>query len=77
MVSQITGAGLGAVVVLGYLLVVQTMTAAIVLLAQFIVVQVRALLALVASKPTPEREPAEPQGAGEGKLYRLGGDVRW
>jgi hypothetical protein len=45
--EQVTGAAIGAVVVLGYVLVVQAMTAAIVLLVQLIVVQVRALRSLV------------------------------
>jgi hypothetical protein len=71
-----TGAGMFAIVVLGYLLVLQAMTAAVVLLAQFIVVQVRALWSLImveraASVPAP---PVDDQG----KPYRLGGGLaKW
>jgi hypothetical protein len=76
--EQVTGAAVASVVVMGYLLLVEGLTAAIVLLAHFIVLQVRALrtLAVVEPKPTPApmvESAAEPQG----QTYRLGGDLKW
>jgi hypothetical protein len=74
MVEQLAGAGIGTLVVLGYLLLVEALTAAIVLLAQFIVLQVRALRKLSVVEPKPVVEPvSEPQG----QTYRLGGDLKW
>jgi hypothetical protein len=75
MAEQLWGAGTGLVVVLGYVLLVQAMTAAIVLLAEFIVLRVRALRSLVAVDGAPEPEPA-PQV--ESEPYRVGGGLmRW
>jgi hypothetical protein len=76
MAEQLWGAGTGLVLVLGYVLVVQAMTAAIVLLAEFIVLRVRTLLALVAVEQT-EPTPVEPQRQPE-PPYRVGGGLmRW
>lgn len=67
-------AGLGAVVVLGYVLLFQALTAAIVMLAQFIVSQIRALRSVLAAvEGTPEPIPAEPQG--QEPAYRVGGGL--
>lgn len=75
MAEQLWGAGTGLVLVLGYVLLVQAMTAAIVLLAEFIVIQWRTLRSLLmAVDGAPEPEPA-PQT--EQPTYRLGGDLRW
>lgn len=74
-IEQVTGAAMAAVLVLGYVLLVQAMTAAIVLLAEFIVLRGRVLRSLLAI----EREasvPEEPQG--QKPAYRVGGGlVRW
>jgi hypothetical protein len=77
MVEQLAGAGIGAVVVLGYVLLVECLTVAVILLAEFIIGRVRVLLSLVVTrKPAPEPEPTEPQGAGES--YRVGGGLmKW
>lgn len=77
MLEQLAGAGIGTLVVLAYLLLVEALTAAIVLLAQFIVLQVRALRALsvVEPKPKPTATPTavtEPQA----EQYRLGGGLK-
>jgi hypothetical protein len=80
MVEQLTGAAIAAVIVLCYLLILQTMTAAVVLLAQFIVVQVRALWSLVEWTPTPGEpsRPPVPLVDDQGEPYRLGGGLaRW
>jgi hypothetical protein len=76
MVEQLTGAGLAAIFVLGYVLIVQAMTAAVVLLAQFIVVQVRALWSLVKVEWKP---PASvPVVDDQGEPYRVGGGLlKW
>jgi hypothetical protein len=78
MAEQLTGAGLAAIVVLGYLLIVQAMTAAAVLLAQFIVVQVRALWSLVAPSWLSPPSSAAPVVDDQGEPYKLGGGLlRW
>jgi hypothetical protein len=76
MMEQVTGAGIAAIVVLGYLLIVQSMTAAVVLLAQFIVVQVQALWSLVKVEWKP---PASaPLVDDQEEPYRLGGGLlKW
>ena len=77
MPEQLTGAGLAAIVVLGYVLIVQAMTAAAVLLAQFIIVQVRTLWLLVAPLWLP-RPSAAPVVDDQGEPYKLGGGLlRW
>jgi hypothetical protein len=71
MVEEVAGATMVLVIVLAYVLIVQTMTAAVVLLAEFIVLRVRALRSLLAVEPEPVRqtEPAP---------YRIGGGLmRW
>ena len=73
MVEQMTGAAIASIVMLGYILLVQAMTAAIVLLCEFIVLRVRSLWALLLnavekptdSTPAPATEP-----------YRIGGGIR-
>jgi hypothetical protein len=76
MMQQLSGTATVLVIVLAYVLIVQSLTAAMVLLAQFIVVQVRTLRALVAIEPKTIPEP-EPEPAGR-PLYRVGGGIkRW
>jgi hypothetical protein len=78
MVEAVTGAAVAGVIALGYLLLVEVMAAAILLLCQFVVLQARALRALWAEAPRPRVAPVEEQDTAEGKpMYRLGGDVRW
>jgi hypothetical protein len=75
MVEQLQDAGSVLVLVLGYVLLVQVLMAAIVLLGQFIVLQWRALRLLVFIEP-PSTVPAEAQGQGE--PYRVGGGLlKW
>jgi hypothetical protein len=59
---------------LGYLLVLQCMTAAALLLSQYIAVQWRALRLLLAA-PWPVTPEVEDQGQLE--PYRVGGLMRW
>jgi hypothetical protein len=71
MLEQLTGAASALVLILAYLLIVQTLMAASVLLGQFIVVQIRTLRSLVAiERPEPTQEPQAPYGIG-------GGLIRW
>jgi hypothetical protein len=71
MIEQLTGAGISAIVVLAYVLLVQAMTAAIVLLAEFIVLRVRVLRELLAASDKPTESPT-------GEPYQVGGGlVRW
>lgn len=74
MVEQLAGAVMVLVVVSSYLLILQTMTAAVLLLGQFIVLQIRAFHALVAvdwqrPEPTPVLDD-------QGESYRVGGGLR-
>lgn len=75
--EQVTGAGIGTLVVLGYLLLVEALAAAIVVLAQFIVLQVRTLrtLAVVEPKPAPTAA-VEPVSEPQEQTYRLGGGLK-
>jgi hypothetical protein len=78
--EQLTGAAVASIVALAYVLVVQAMTAAILLLGQFVVLQVRALrnLAVVEPKEAPTPTPViEPVSEPQQQAYRLGGDLRW
>jgi len=77
MVEQLAGAGIATAVVLGYVLLVECLTAAVILLAEFIIGRVRVLWSLVVTrKAAPEPEPAEPPEAGE--PYRVGGGLmKW
>jgi membrane protein implicated in regulation of membrane protease activity len=81
-----SGAAIALVVFLAYVLLVQAMTAAIVLLAEFTILRVQALRALLRSVETPQAPrvaaQAEPQERPapvlvEQRPYRLGGDLRW
>jgi hypothetical protein len=75
MIGQLWGAGSALVLVLGYVLLVQAMSAAVVLLAEFIVLRVRVLRSLLAI----EREaPAPMEPRGQEPAYRIGGGLmRW
>jgi hypothetical protein len=74
MVEQATGALLGTALVLVYLLLVECLMAVIVLLAQYFVLQVRALRRLLAAAP----QVAEAQPQGEAPDYQVGGGlIRW
>ena len=79
MVEAVTGAAIAGIVALGYVLLVQSMTAAFLLMSQFVLVQTRTLRALMAEPP-----PAVPvigdqdQGDGEAPRVQVGGGVmRW
>jgi hypothetical protein len=80
MAEQFAGVASVAVAVLAYLVVVEALTAAAVLLAQFIALQVRSLRgALLGEPPRPAGEVHQAR-AGESDqqpAYRLGGDLRW
>jgi hypothetical protein len=77
MLEQVTGAGTALVIVLGYLLIAEAMTAAVLLLGQFIVVQVRALVAIVEERPEGSPEVA-PATSDQGESYRVGGGLlKW
>jgi hypothetical protein len=72
MVEQIAGVFSVAGLVLAYVLLLEAMTAAILVLAQFTVAQVRALrttLALEWSPPAPPTVDAQP-------TYQLGGGLK-
>ena len=70
MGAQLTGAATGAVVILAYILLLESLTAACVLLAHFIATQVRHLRATLAHKPNPA--PVERPA------YRVGGGLmKW
>jgi hypothetical protein len=82
MFEQLTGALLATALALVYIVVVQLLMSAIVLLAQYFVLQVRALRRLVAS--AREGEQAQPQGEtapvvdDQSQPYRVGGGlIRW
>jgi hypothetical protein len=74
-IEQVTGAAMAAVIVLGYVLIVQAMAAAVVLLAEFIVLRFRVLRSLLAiERGAPA--PVEPRG--QEPAYRVGGGLmRW
>jgi hypothetical protein len=64
MAEQLAGAGVGLVLVLGYLLLVQVMAAAVLLLAQFTLLQWRSLKTLLFQEPPrPLPVPAPAQGS--------------
>jgi hypothetical protein len=78
MAEQLWGAGTALVLVLAYVLLVQAMTAAVVLLAEFIVLRVRVLRSLLAAveREAPASSPQAPQG--QEPAYRVGGGLmRW
>jgi hypothetical protein len=72
MIEQLTGAASVAVIVLAYVLVVQAMMAAIVLLSEFIVLRIRALWTLVEVKSSASAPVVESDS------YRVGGGLmKW
>jgi hypothetical protein len=76
--EQLAGAASVLILVLAYILLVQAMTAAAVLLGQFIIVQVRALWSLVAPSWLPPPSSAAPVVDDQGEPYKLGGGLlRW
>ncbi len=76
MLEQLAGAATATVLVLTYLLLVEVLTAACLLLAQYIGWQIRALRSVIGtpSKPAIETQAAEEPHT---QTYRLGGDLRW
>jgi hypothetical protein len=73
-----TGAAIALVLFLGYVLLVQAMMAAIVLLCEFTILRVQALRALLGAAEVPQTQTqapvlVEPQRP----TYRLGGDLKW
>lgn len=76
MVEQMTGALAALVIGLGYLLLLQAMTVAMILLAGYIVRHMRALRSLLAEPPRPAMTAVEDQDSSE--PYRVGGGlIRW
>jgi hypothetical protein len=74
MLDQADGAGVVLVVALAYVLILQAMTAAIVVLAQFTVLQTRHLLALLDEAP----RPATVEVHQDQESYRVGGGLlKW
>jgi hypothetical protein len=68
-----------AVLVLGYLLLLQAMTAAVILLCEFILLRVRVLRSLLAEPgpdPAPAREVHQARGEPERPRVRIGGPIR-
>jgi hypothetical protein len=78
MAEQLAGAGVGLVLVLGYLLLVQVLAAAVLLLAQFTVLQWRSLKTLVQEPPRTLPAPAREvhQARGEPTGVAIGGGIR-
>jgi hypothetical protein len=75
MVEQLTGAVMAVIVFLSYLMVVQALMAALLLLGQFTILQARALRALVESPQTTEPAPVVDD---QGESYRVGGGLlKW
>jgi hypothetical protein len=78
MLSQVTGAAMAAVLVLGYVLLVQCLTAACVLLCEFIVLRVRALWGAVGIERSPQAGKVTPLPDDQGEPYRIGGGLlKW
>jgi len=71
MVEQLAGAASASIIILAYLILLQAMTGIMLLLGQFLVLQVRSLRSMIAKKPSSEMTPApEP--------YKVGGGLmRW
>ena len=77
-IEQATGVVSVAVVLLAYLLVLQAMTASVLLLARYCALQWRSLRALLAVEPPrPAPAPQVRQDQDQPRPYRLGGDLRW
>jgi hypothetical protein len=72
MVEQLAGAASASIIALAYLILLQVMTAIVVFLSQFLVLQVRSLRSMLASeKPTADSAPPI-------KPYRIGGGLmKW
>jgi hypothetical protein len=76
MGTQLTGAAIFGIVVLSYVLILQAMVAAVVILGEFIVVRVRALWSLVG--PGWKPPASAPMDEDQGEPYRVGGGLmRW
>jgi hypothetical protein len=73
--DSVTGAAMATVVVLAYVLLVQCLTAACVLLCEFIVLRVRALRTLVGIEWSPQAGKVTPLPDDQGEPYRIGGSV--
>jgi hypothetical protein len=73
-IEQATGVVSVAVVLLAYLVVLQVMTASVLLLARYCALQWRSLRALLAVEPPA---PEAHQDQDQPRPYRLGGDLRW
>ena len=70
MVEQVLGAASVLIVILAYVLCVQAMTAAIIVLTEFIALQVRKLI-LMLPEPQKPKEPEQPP-------YKVGGGLlKW
>lgn len=78
MIEQMTGAASVAVLVLAYVLLVEAMMAAIVVLAHFTMLQWRSLWSLLAqSRPVvPVAVEDQDQGQLQGVPYVIGGNLR-
>jgi hypothetical protein len=79
MLDQVAGALLWAGVVLAYLLLVEAMAAAVVLLARFTVLQWRSLRTLLSQEPPRRAGPmVVDQDQAEAETFRVGGGLmRW
>jgi hypothetical protein len=72
-VEQLAGAAAATIIALTYIVLVQVLTAACVLLAEFIVLQIHKLNSLIGSRQN-QPIPAEPSR----QEYKLGGGLmRW
>jgi hypothetical protein len=78
MVDQVTDAAIAAVLVLAYVLLVQCLAAACVLLSEFIVLRVRALWGVVGIERSPQAGKVTPLPDDQGEPYRIGGGLlKW
>jgi hypothetical protein len=73
--DSVTGAATATVVVLAYVLLVQCLMAACVLLCEFIVLRVRALWGVVGIERSPQAGKVTPLPDDQGEPYRIGGSV--
>lgn len=73
--ESVTGAAIATVVVLAYVLLVQCLTAACVLLCEFIVLRVRALWGVVGIERSPQAGKVTPLPDDRGEPYRIGGSI--
>jgi hypothetical protein len=78
VVELVTGALAALVVAVAYLLVLQAMTAAMILLARYILRQARALRSMLAEPSRPAMPEVEDQHQHQPEPYRIGGGLmRW